>query len=250
MKIIFIVIIILLYNLFEISVFKINKVKLKSKKLDRGYRFVQISDFHNNIFINLNKLINDIRKFNPDAVFLTGDIISRNTEDFKNVKKLLSGLKNYNVYYVQGNHELDNKNESQFNNILNEYGVINLSSKEMNFGNSIKLYGNPFGTMYKINFNLSESFYNILLTHDPKEFTNYGGNYDLVLSGHNHGGQVRMPFVGQLIDHSGDIFPKYSKGLYKVNNTDFYMDSGLGQSVHFRLLNRVQITEFTIEKLN
>lgn len=245
MKILIIILFLVIYNFYEIAFFKVEKLKLKSNKIN-SLKITQISDFHNNKFINKKYLVKSIRKFDPDFICITGDFISRDTKDFSRVESLLKDLSNFKIYFVEGNHERDNINSEEFYNILEKYKVINLSSNIKREENII-IYGNSFGTSYDYTSKLNENFYNILITHDPKDFIGNRKNYDLVLSGHKHGGQVRFPFVGQVIDHGPRFFPKYSKGLYRENNTNFYINSGLGQSVPLRFLNRVSYANIEIK---
>lgn len=242
---ILIIVFLLIYNFYELSCFKVEKLILKSNKIN-NLKITQISDFHNNIFINERRLVKSIKKFNPDFIFITGDLISRNTKDFSKVENLLQNLSNFKIYFVEGNHERENINNKKFYNILDKYNVINLSGDFKRIEN-VNIYGNKFGTSYDYTSDLDLDFYNILLTHDPIDFLGNIKKYDLVLSGHKHGGQVRLPYIGQIIDHGPKFFPKYSKGLYNIEDINFYISSGLGQSICLRFLNRVSYTNIKIK---
>lgn len=239
--------ILIVYIIFEISHFKVEKYNFKSKKIKNNIKILQVSDFHNSKWINKKRLLNEIEKFNPDFIFLTGDIISRRTKKFANIENLLDILNRYEVYFVEGNHKRDNKNKEEFYEILEKYKIKNISMKSYK-REDLNIFGNKFNTCYDYNLVLEEDKYNILLTHDPKDFINSPFNYDLVFSGHTHGGQIRLPILGQVVDHGKSFFPEYSKGLYRVNKTDLLISSGLGQSVPIRILNRVSISEIEIKK--
>ena len=96
--------------------------------------------------------------------------------------------------------------------------------------------------------NISEKEYNLLLSHSPNKPINYlNKNIDLILSGHTHGGQVRIPIIGGVLAPGQGLFPKYDKGLYKIGNTSLYIDSGLGNSLlPIRMFNRVQISNIEV----
>lgn len=244
-----IIILIIIYNIFEISIFKKDYLLLESSKVNH-LKITQISDFHNNKLVNKKRLIKEINKFNPDFIVLTGDIISRSTDEFKNIENLLSLISSYKVYFVQGNHERDNVLEDDFYKLLDKYNIENLSHDKTSFiknNISFKIYGNSFGTSYDYLFDLNEEDFNILLTHDPKDYLTDKREYDLVLSGHTHGGQVRIPFLGQIIDHGPSLFPEYSKGLYKEGKTNLYISSGLGQNIPIRIFNRISYTNIEIK---
>ncbi len=247
--IIMIFLIFLIYMFYEVAVFKTNKLKIKSGKVRGTIRIVQISDFHNNVFVNLNRLRKEINIYNPDFIFLTGDIVSRGTSKYAKIDLFLNIFKDYKTYFVDGNHEIDNENKKIYE-ILDRYGIVNLSGKceTVNIlDNDIAIYGNGFGVDNVINEKLNFNNYNILLSHSPENFLNNQKLYDLVLSGHKHGGQIRLPFLGQIIDHGPKFFPKYSKGLYQIENTNFYIDSGLGQSIYIRFFNRISYSQIEIE---
>lgn len=237
--IIFIILIfIYFYNCYECRVFKIKKEKFHLGKSLRG---ILITDFHDNK-INLEKLSDEVERFNPDAVFLGGDIISRDTRDFTNVENFLKIFKGYRTLFVTGNHEEENSDLNIFLALLNKYNVINLGEIEYVEIKGVRIYGS-----FSPKNVLDDGYVNILLSHSISYLFRENLNYDLNLSGHTHGGQVRLPFIGQIIAHGYKFFPKYSMGRYKVGKSLCYISGGLGNSVFpVRFLNRVSITEFEI----
>ncbi|SMB81577.1 hypothetical protein SAMN00017477_0371 [Peptoniphilus asaccharolyticus DSM 20463] len=245
MKTILFVLALVLYLYFQLAVVKVKTINITNGKI-KNFRFVQISDYHNNVLIDLNKIEENIEKFEPDAVFLTGDIISRDTNKLDRVERLLKIVSRYQTFFVMGNHEFEN-NMIDINLILEKYGIKNLKNDSYLIKSSdlnIKVFGEEFRGS---NSDYQYADYNILLVHSPEQFLNNFKPYDLVLSGHKHGGQVRVPFIGQIIDHGPKFFPKYSMGLYNVKNTLLYIDSGLGQSLYIRLFDRVSYTQGIIK---
>ncbi|AFS79397.1 metallophosphoesterase [Gottschalkia acidurici 9a] len=253
-------ILVFIYIYYQISMFKINHVRIEEAKLpkEKKIKIVQISDYHDNDLINKKKLLKDIEKLNPDIIVLTGDIIDHKTKNFDNTIFLLKNMKKINpkIYFVSGNHEKRNENGEEFIEEISRLGIINFDYKYelLNInGVNINLCGIPY---YKGNnqntevFNdIDKSLFTILLSHSPQKALQYSGlNSDLTLAGHIHGGQVRFPIIGAIISPEGGFFPKYSKGLYELEDGKLYLDSGLGNSFKpIRLFNRIQISYIEIE---
>ncbi len=96
---------------------------------------------------------------------------------------------------------------------------------------------------------INQNNFIILLSHSPNRIIHYSkGVEDLILTGHTHGGQIRLPLLGSIIAPGQGLFPKYDKGLFQLKGTPLYIDSGLGNStIPVRLFNRVQISNITIK---
>lgn len=247
-----------LYNHIQISKFYINRLRLYSNKLTKPLKITQITDFHSNTSINLDKLFIDIKEFNPDIIAITGDLIDHKTTDFNAAIRILKESKKITqkVFFVNGNHEIGNLKYREFLKVLNDNEIIilddNSYSLELN-DNRIKLFGASFYAEerdYKRLFDeINGEDYNILLSHSPNRPIKYlNENTDLILSGHTHGGQIRLPFVGGILIPGQKLMPKYDKGVFEIGDTTLYIDSGLGNSVYpIRTLNRVQITNITIQ---
>lgn len=254
------IILLVIYNYIQISQFYVNKLKLTSNKLNK-LKITQITDFHSNENINLDKVFKEVSKFKPDMIVITGDLIDYKTTDLTLAFEVLKQATNITseVYFVSGNHETNHRYSKQFYKGLTDYGIklldnstniVNINGDEINiFGASFFAGGEDFESIFK---DIKEQNYNILLSHSPNRPIKYLNKYtDLILSGHTHGGQVRLPFIGGLIAPGQGLFPKYDKGLMKLGNTNLYIDSGLGNSVApIRLFNRVQITNIEIEQQN
>ncbi len=233
-------------------------MRIKSNKINGPIRITQITDYHSNQNINLDELFQKISDFNPNIIVLTGDIIDYKTRDFNLASKVLKISKEItsHVYVVNGNHELINKNYRDFQYLLEQNGAIILDDTSMAINinkDRIKLFGASFyadENDYKNLFSdIKPEEYNILLSHSPNKPLKFlDDDTDLILSGHTHGGQVRLPLIGSLIAPGQGTFPKYDKGIYHLGNTVLYIDSGLGNSVYpIRMFNRVQISNLIIE---
>lgn len=256
-----IILFIWLYNYWQISQFNIKNIKLSSNKIKQPLKIVQITDFHSNELINLDKMFNKISQFNPDIIVLTGDIIDYKTVDLTLVLNMLDRVKSITskVYFVSGNHETNHNLEKELHNAFVEKGIKVLDNNTVlieNNGDRINLFGASFfaeqSDFENIFENIKEENYNILLSHSPNRPIRYlNENTDLILSGHTHGGQVRIPIIGAIIAPGQGLFPKYDKGIKKLGNTTLYIDSGLGNSVApIRMFNRVQYTNIEIEPEN
>ena len=253
-----IILVFLIYNHIQISKVYINKPIIESPKLSNELRITQISDYHNNYRIDQNKLIDEIKKFNPHIIVLTGDIIDSETKDISIIMKLMEELMkiNKNIFFVRGNHEIASLYEGDFIYRLEKMGITILdnTNKTINIeGEEINICGLSFyidkEDYTKAMEGIDKNKFTILLSHSPNKPIEFSeGIEDLILSGHTHGGQVRLPIIGALIAPGQGLFPKYSKGIYKLENTILYIDSGLGNSVlPLRLFNRIQISNIRIK---
>lgn len=253
-----------LYNRNQIMNFKVRRINLRSDKITSTIKITQISDFHSNDSIDMDRLSAEIRDFNPDIIVLTGDIIDRQDKELIVARKLIDSIKSFgkNIYFIKGNHEVDNTLYNQLKAIIESSGIKvledDISLVEIK-GNYINIIGlsyfddrnvQIYRNIYK---NITESSYmyafNLLLVHSPNKIRGLiDGREDLILSGHTHGGQIRIPLIGSIIAPGQGFLPELDKGLYKIDNSILYIDSGLGNSfLPIRALNPVQFTNITIE---
>ena len=256
--ILLIILLFLIYNHIQISRVYINKPIFESSKLSNEIRITQISDYHNNYRVDQNKLLDEIKKFNPHIIALTGDIIDSETKDISNTMELIEKLTeiNKNIFFVRGNHEIASLYEGDFIYRLKELGItildnanktINIEGEDINIcGLSFYIDKEDYTEAMK---GIDKNKFTILLSHSPNKPIEFSeGIEDLILSGHTHGGQVRLPIIGALISPGQEFFPKYSKGIYKIGNTTLYIDSGLGNSLlPLRFFNRIQISNIKIK---
>lgn len=255
-----------LYLQNQIRAFKINEVKISSNKILSKIKITQISDFHSNEAIDFKKLLYEIREFDPNFIVLTGDIIDRNDDDLETTLQLIETICSLNkdIYYIKGNHENDNRLYNDFKTEMLNMGIIILENETSTLeisGNMINVIGlmdTPYEDEeleYRISKyektvkNLNLDYYNLLLIHSPNNVKELIiGSEDLVLSGHTHGGQIRLPIIGSIMAPGQGFFPKLDKGIYQFGNTILYIDSGLGNSLApIRTFNPVQFTNVTIE---
>ena len=227
-----------------------------------GFRIVQVSDLHNKDF--KGRLIRKISSLNPDIIVITGDIIdSRHTDTDIALKFAENAVNIAPVYYVTGNHESRLKDiYPEFRESLENLGVTVLDCRSVTLeknGDEIVLAGMNDLTFYgsstldENTIVFKEMLNNlgrekgdrtgILLSHRPEIFDTYvESGFDIVLTGHAHGGQIRLPFVGGILTPNQGFFPEYDAGLYQKENTSMIISRGLGNSLFpFRIGNRPEI---------
>lgn len=228
-----------------------------------GYRIAHVSDLHNAQMGKDNeKLLVMLREAEPDIIAITGDLIdSRNTDIHIALHFVQEAMKLAPCYYVTGNHEARVAEYSELKAGLEEAGVVVLENERIQIeraGEYITILGvdDPsFRTDYLfgdaaavISSGLADikpenDNFTVLLSHRPELFETYvAGDMDLVLSGHAHGGQFRLPFVGGLVAPDQGFFPEYDAGLYTEGSTNMIVSRGIGNSIlPFRFNNRPEV---------
>ncbi|TKI84432.1 metallophosphoesterase [Bacillus mycoides] len=248
------------------NLISITEVKIISSKIPssfKGYKILQISDLHNKKFgDNQDVLIQKVKSINPDIIAITGDLIDSKSCDAEISMQVIRELvKEYPVYFVTGNHEkwsgkynsLEKKLKKQHVTVLrNEHVSIQKEGQEINLlgiddpeftsGNRDEEHIVK-NEIRKAKDGMNSDGFKILLSHRPEFLEAYADEQvDLVLSGHAHGGQVRLPFIGGLVAPNQGILPKYTAGLYEQQNTSMIVSRGLGNSIiPQRVFNRPEI---------
>ena len=245
---------------------ELNSYTIASDKLPvafDGYRIAQVSDLHNAEMGKDNeKLISMLKDAAPDIIVITGDMIdSRNTKVDVALSFAEQAVKIAPCYYVTGNHEARVDEYSDLKDGLLELGIVVLEDARVEVelsGEIITLIGvdDPsFQTDYlfgddetvvksKLDELTSEDDdYTVLLSHRPELFDIYvESGVDLVFSGHAHGGQFRLPFIGGVAAPNQGLFPKYDAGIYTEGNTNMVVSRGVGNSIiPFRENNRPEV---------
>ena len=226
------------------------------------FKIVVVSDFHNAEFGKENDtLIKLIEKEKPDIIAFTGDLVDSRRTDIETAEGLVRNLAEIApCYYVTGNHEARLGEQYQkLEKILLEENVVVLHDRytELTRNNEkILIAGLDDPNFTDINsavhnsiletkldgMNLSDSYF-VLLSHRPEAFEAYtSAGADLVLSGHAHGGQFRLPFIGGIAAPNQGLFPKYDGGMYSENHTTMIVSRGVGNSIiPVRINNRPEI---------
>jgi len=229
-----------------------------------GYRIAHISDFHSGRFAGFaGDVVRLAAGQNPDIICLTGDIVDGRTQDFAPVEALISGLSAIApVYAVSGNNERYEAAVSvKMDEIYAKYGVQCIDGRKITIyggamprqsdatpdatgppvpSGALTLFGiaDPRGDDMKISReilsdkdNYNGEGFGIILYHRANEFDALTGmGYQLVLSGHLHGGLVRLPFTGGLLSPYNEWFPRYSGGLYESSGVWLVSNGGIGNN--------------------
>lgn len=233
-----------------------------------GFRIVQISDLHNAEFGHGNsRLLKKIKKAEPDMIVLTGDLIdSYHTDVEVALDFVWEVVQIAPTYYVTGNHESRPGDYGLLRVQMEAAGVQVLENEKLLLereGDTVTLLGvndpcfTPGWTADKEEGIMADAVaalepgtdYSILLAHKPSFLQVYADSgIDLVLSGHTHGGQFRLPFVGGLYTPSQGLFPDYDGGLMTQGDTTLIISRGLGNSAFPLRLNNPP--ELVVVQLN
>lgn len=234
-----------------------------------GYRIAHVSDLHNAEMGKDNeKLLKMLREAEPDIIAITGDLVDCRRTDMEVALQFTgAAMEIAPCYYVTGNHEARIAEYDELKERLTEQGVIVLEDARINLeqsGETIVLlgvndpgfptdsFGDDSGTVMTRKLQAlsqDEDGFTILLSHRPELFESYvDGNIDLVLSGHAHGGQFRIPFVGGVLVPNQGWFPEYDAGLFTEETTTMLVSRGIGNSVFpFRFNNRPEVILVELE---
>jgi len=231
-----------------------------------GFTIVHLSDLHGQTFgPGQSYLLRQITGQQPDIVVCTGDMVDANTYDPQPLFALLDGLAGLPVYYVSGNHEMAEGRWTELSVALRQKGVKVLTNSGLALerdGQTLRLAGLDDPSVRRdtetwlaerlaaVLATGEEGEYTILLAHRPEYFSLYAAaGADLTLSGHAHGGQVIIPFVGGLIAPGQGYFPEYYAGVYQRGEAALVVSRGLGNSVvKQRLFNRPEVVVITLRK--
>ena len=237
----------------------VNEEALYSSKLPTSFsslKIIQFGDLHYENYDLLKSVVTNTTKRNPDLIFFTGDLLkddSISTSDRKNLvtelKKLTASLGKYAVLGETDNDEaksilrdcgfeiLEDTNTLIYNETNDPIMLVGL-----NTNNEVINYESAFA-------NYNEALYTIVLLHKPDYLDEFITNYpvDLALAGHSHLGEIRIPHLINLAKK--DMASKYTESYYKVNNTEFYITSGIGLSEYdVRINARPSINFFRLRK--
>ena len=231
-----------------------------------GLKIVQLSDIHYGVTTDnkdLEKIVKTINKLKPDIVVLTGDLNSTDLTD-EQIDELTTNLKNINAnihkYAIKGNHDVlynyfdDIIKNSDFIDLDNNYDFIYNTNNESIFIAGINTEDDIQDSMQKINEFLNDNeennkyniAYKILLLHKPDTILNFDyTQYNLILAGHSHNGQIRLPIIGPIYLPNGA--KKYYENYYNLNNTELFVSGGIGTSIlKLRLFNKPSINLYRL----
>ncbi|WP_147368157.1 metallophosphoesterase [Butyrivibrio sp. CB08] len=256
--------------------FKIYEYEVSTDKVSGNYTFVFLTDLHNYVFGKDNeRLIEAIDNIHPDAVISGGDMFTAHTRDGKFHSEIAFSLlkklaKRYPLYISNGNHEEKIKELNKlygnaferYKNSLKREGIVYLDNESAYFNDDIRITGLCLPTAYfkkivkkemeetllskkigELSLADKEKF-QLLIAHNPLYFDEYRKwGADLTVSGHVHGGIIRLPLIGGVISPAITLFPKYDGGKYEKDGRTMILSRGLGtHTIHVRLFNPGEVS--------
>ncbi len=259
----------IIWNIVQNQIVHANEITIKSENLPEsfsGCKVAHISDLHNTEFGEGNqKLLSVLEESSPDIIVISGDIIDSRRTDVEIARNFINKAAEIApVYYTTGNHEARVPEENRIDSVpLNEnVNVLHNRAVFWQKGeDKIQIIGiddptymnTPYGERFtdeELKKYKDNDYFKILSSHRPENFNIYVSNdIDVVFSGHAHGGQIRLPFIGGLYAPHQDFFPEYDSGLYTEDNTNMVVSRGLGNSLFpFRVNNPPEIIIVTLKK--
>jgi predicted MPP superfamily phosphohydrolase len=242
-------------SFIEPEIIIVNRQNIDLKRYQgRPFRLVLVSDFHANSYLQklfFKRIVKKIKTLSPDFVFIAGDFIDSQKQQIKYLSSLQEITKQFPTFAVLGNHDYyGNLNEQELEKlqiqVLKNQAVL-LKEKIWLIGVDDLTLGTP---------NLNQALKNIpdnnqirlILTHNPDIILDpLSRQADLILTGHTHGGQLRLPFIGPLLPLPTHLGRKYDKGLFELNETKLFITSGVGNfGPRARLFNPPEIVILTI----
>lgn len=248
-----------IFLVFENKKITVSNYTINAPKADKkynGFKIVHISDLQNASFGKRNKrLIKIIKNLKPGIIVVTGDIVDCHKTDVYCALNFAHEISQVcPSYYVCGNHEGVLGNYQKLSGDLVKAGFTVLNNESVYYGDDKKIritgltdpylgYIKDMGQFLKKQIAKDNKVLNIVLSHRPQFIDMYANSKsDIVFSGHAHGGQIRLPFIGGLFAPDQGLFPKYTKGVHKIGNTQLVISRGLGNSVFpQRLFNRPEV---------
>jgi len=268
-----IILVLIMFFIWQNNAIEITKYSYVNSKIPKdfnGYSILQISDLHNKDFNG--RLVEKVKETEPNIIVITGDLIDRRNTKINIAIEFIEEIsKVAPIYFVSGNHEqlsrkyillkekLGSLNVEIIDNSYrifkkgnSEIGLLGLADPSIEQSEETYLWSND---IYYIKNNLEglladiDTDFNILLSHRPEQFNIYKEKgVNLIFSGHAHGGQIRLPFIGGLFAPGQGVLPKYTSGIYSESDTSMVVSRGLGNSIFpLRIFNRPELVVVTLK---
>ena len=260
--------------------FKKEYYELRSEKVKTPVKIAMLADLHNHVYGDHNDvLLGEIQKFSPDFVCIAGDmLIGHSKEPYETAQDVTIALaKAYPLFYGLGNHEARMRRNKEniygtkyedYMKPIREQGakiLVNESDEILVNDQRFCIHGYDLPAKYFEKFNRyvfetsqvekalgecekQEDTFHILLAHNPIYFRQYAAwGADLTLSGHLHGGIIRLPLIGGVITPQAKLFPRYCAGHYQIDQKHLIVSRGLGtHTIPIRFMNPPELSLITI----
>lgn len=262
----------IIWQYFELKKFKITRYDYRTKKISGKIKFAVIADLHAHVYGKENDtLIQSIRELEPDFILIPGDqIVSKYPKTYETSYQFLREIVRIApVYFSNGNHEsrvsrvqvlqteafmeYEEKVRALGVHILNnETETITVRGEEIHISGleiPLECYGKGKYLPLSAGFveqslgSAKTGQLQILMAHNPMFAPIYAGwGADITVSGHNHGGLVRIPGIGSVISPQYELFPKYDAGEFTIDGRKIYVSKGLGtHTFHIRIFDRAEL---------
>ena len=235
-----------------------------------NFKIAHISDYHND---PKSGLISKIKRERPDIIAITGDLTDdeQNTSYLPAIELIKKLTKIAPCYIVSGNHDIWRNDYKDFVDDCRKYGAVVLQNEQQYIEkeNSRIIISGMEDAFTKVRSKsvISKNLKNFTITSDYHIFLFHRANaldcvkdfgFDLILSGHLHGGQIRLPFIGGICsplssagENSNIFFPKYSGGEYTSDDTKIIVSRGIGNPMILpRFFNRPELGIITLISKN
>lgn len=244
---------------------QVREYRIENEKIPNsfyGFKIVHFTDLHYKTTVSekeLKKLVKEINNLKPDIVVFTGDLVDKHVELDDNdentlIKELNKIESTTGLYAVKGNHDYYSDSfekvfdQTKFKVLYNSYDLIyykgNIPILLTGISSEVE---NDMNIEQAFSYNEMDNLYTISILHEPDsidKILDYS-NVDLILAGHSHNGQVRLPFIGAIVRVDGG--KKYANEYYKVKDTDLYISGGIGTSGYkIRFFDRPSINLYRL----
>lgn len=242
---------------------KVEEYEVASDKVRGDFCLVLLTDLHEfEHGRNNEKLLKMVAECKPDVVCIAGDLITRNGRYTDRMLDFLERISSsYEVFYAPGNHEIRMEDYEDYVKRVRRMSVHYLENESFRWKNGVTFQGLslPMDWYWKLvkkrtmtaadvdtylERDRTDRGFQILLAHNPEYFPAYAEwGADLTLSGHVHGGIMRLPFVGGVIAPSLQLFPKYDAGEFVLGEKKMIISRGLGlHHIRLRFFNRPEVS--------
>ena len=248
---------------------KVVEINLNKTEETENIKIAFLTDLHLGPYKQkgyLKKVMTEVDSYNPDLILFGGDFLYDEEKEARFLAPLINWANKYPIYAVTGNHEFSTgkygdpkyKDKTQllrfqFKNwnikiLDNESEEIIITGHKLSISGIEDLWTGR-ASLEPIIEKIDESEINILLSHNPDIILDtQHEKFDLILSGHTHAGQIRLPWVGSIPNIPTELGRAYDQGLFKLKNGQLYISAGLGESgVRARFFNPPELTIINLD---